>query len=87
MSGADRVAVVADGEWTDDVDEEEGVVVNWFAKPGRRVAAGESICEIQVEKVSIDVPAPVDGELVEIFRAENDEFTVGDRLAWLRPEG
>ena len=87
MSGADRVAVVADGEWTDDVDEEEGVVVNWFAKPGRRVAAGESICEIQVEKVSIDVPAPVDGELVEILRAENDEFTVGDTLAWVRPEG
>ena len=87
MSETDRVRVVADGEWTDDVDEEEGVVVNWFAKPGRRVSAGESLCEIQVEKVSIDVPAPVDGELVEIVRDEDDEFTVGDTLAWIRPEG
>ena len=87
MSEGDRVAVVADGEWTDDVDEEEGVVVNWFAKPGRRVSAGESICEVQVEKVSVDVPAPVDGELVEIVRDENDEFTIGDTLAWIQPEG
>jgi len=85
MSEDDRVAVVADA--TDDVDEEDGVVVNWFAKPGRRVTAGESICEVQVEKVSIDVPAPVDGELVEIVRNEDDEFTVGDTLAWIRPEG
>jgi pyruvate/2-oxoglutarate dehydrogenase complex dihydrolipoamide acyltransferase (E2) component len=87
MSEGDRVAVVADGEWTNDVDEEEGVVVNWFAKPGRHVPAGESICEVQVEKVSIDVPAPVDGELAEIVRDEDDEFTIGDTLAWIQPEG
>lgn len=87
MSEADRVPVVADGEWTDDVDEDEGVVVNWFVKPGRHVSAGETLCEIQVEKVSIDVPAPTDGELVEIERDENDEFTIGDTLAWIAPEG
>jgi pyruvate/2-oxoglutarate dehydrogenase complex dihydrolipoamide acyltransferase (E2) component len=82
---SDRVAVVADGDWTGDVDAEEGVVVNWFATAGRSVAAGESLCEIQVEKVSVDVAAPVDGELVEIVRGEDDEFTVGDTLAWIRP--
>jgi len=87
MSEDDRVPVVADGEWTDDVEEDEGVVVNWFAKKGRRVSAGESLCEIQVEKVSIDVAAPTDGELVEIVCDENDEFAVGDTLAWIEPEG
>jgi len=81
----DRVPVVADGAWTDDVDEEEGVVVNWFAKEGRRVTAGESLCEVQVEKVSVDIAAPTDGELVEIVRDENAEFTIGDTLAWIEP--
>lgn len=81
----DRVAVVAEGDWSDDVDAEEGVVVNWFAKEGRTVAAGESLCEIQVEKVSVDVAAPAGGELVEIVRGEDDEFTVGETLAWIQP--
>jgi pyruvate/2-oxoglutarate dehydrogenase complex dihydrolipoamide acyltransferase (E2) component len=83
----DRVPVVADGAWTDDVDEEEGVVVNWFAKEGRHVDAGESLCEVQVEKVSVDIDAPTDGELVEIVSGESAEFTVGDTLAWIEPEG
>ncbi|WP_251343472.1 lipoyl domain-containing protein [Haloplanus halophilus] len=86
MSGSDRVPVVADGDWSDDVDAEEGVVVNWFATEGRRVEAGESLCEIQIEKVSVDVLAPVAGELAEIARAEDAEFAVGDTLAWIAPD-
>jgi pyruvate/2-oxoglutarate dehydrogenase complex dihydrolipoamide acyltransferase (E2) component len=86
MSDDDRVPVVAEGDWAGDVDAEEGVVVNWFAGEGRSVAAGESLCEIQIEKVSVDVEAPVAGELVEIVRGEDDTFRVGDTLAWLRPD-
>ncbi|MEF8856500.1 MAG: biotin/lipoyl-containing protein [Haloplanus sp.] len=87
MSGNDRVPVVADGAWTDDVDDDEGVVVNWFVNAGRRIEAGETLCEVQVEKVSVDIAAPTDGELVEIVRDEDDEFTIGDTLAWLDPGG
>ncbi|WP_265110931.1 lipoyl domain-containing protein [Halosolutus halophilus] len=87
MSGdEDRVAVAAADVWPDDVEEEEGVVVNWFAKVGRRVDEGETLCEIQVEKVSVDVPAPVAGELVEIERDEDDEFTRDDTLGWIEPD-
>jgi pyruvate/2-oxoglutarate dehydrogenase complex dihydrolipoamide acyltransferase (E2) component len=87
MSGGDRVPVVADGAWTDDVDDDEGVVVNWFTKVGRRVEAGKTLCEVQVEKVSVDIPAPTDGELAEIVRDEDDAFTVGDTLAWIESGG
>lgn len=83
--GNDPVAVAASDAWPDDVEEEEGVVVNWFAREGRRVEAGEAICEIQVEKVSVDVPAPVGGELVAIERAEDDEITREDVLAYVTP--
>ncbi len=81
----DRVAVTADGEWTADVDEEEGIVVNWFTSEGASVSEGDTLCEIQVEKVSIDVLAPTDGTLVDIARGEDDEFTIGDTLAWIEP--
>lgn len=86
MSG-DRSAVAVDAGdyWPDDVDEAEGVVVNWFASEGREVAEGESICEIQVEKVSVDVPAPAAGTITAIERDEDDEITPADTLAWIDP--
>lgn len=80
----DRVAVTL-AEWPDDVDSEEGVVVNWFTRAGATVEEGESLCEVQVEKVSVDVYAPADGTLVEIAREEDDEFEMGDTLAWVAP--
>ncbi|WP_293032736.1 lipoyl domain-containing protein [Natronococcus sp.] len=84
MSGNDdRVAVAASDAWPDDVEEEEGVVVNWFAREGRQVEEGEAVCEIQVEKVSVDVPAPVGGELIAIERDEDDEITREDVLAYV----
>lgn len=85
----DRVAVGVDAAWPADADpdEDEGVVANWFVSEGTSVDEGEELCEIQVEKVSVDVPAPASGELDEIVLAEDDEFTRGDTLAWIVPDG
>lgn len=83
---ADRVALTVDEYWPDDADESEaGVVTNWFAQEGASVDEGETLCEIQVEKVSADVVAPVEGTLVEIALAEDAEFGRGDTLAWIEP--
>lgn len=88
MSGTDRddgrAAIDSGAVWPDDTDEEEGVVVNWFAREGRGLDAGETVCEIQMEKISVDVPAPVSGTLDEIVLAEGDEFTRGATLGWIR---
>ena len=81
----DRRAIDVDAVWPADTEEDEGVVVNWFVREGKHVEEGETLCEIQIEKVSVDVPAPVTGELDEIVRAENDEFGRGDTLAWVQP--
>jgi len=80
----DRIPVTL-STWPDDTDSEEAVVVNWFTREGATVEAGESLCEVQVEKVSVDVLAPADGTLIEIDREEDDEFARGDTLAWLEP--
>jgi pyruvate/2-oxoglutarate dehydrogenase complex dihydrolipoamide acyltransferase (E2) component len=81
-----RVAVRAAGDWEADVDETEGVLVDWFAREGRSVDAGDTLCEIQIEKVSVDVRAPVAGTLDEVLVREDDAFEVGETLGWIRSE-
>jgi biotin carboxyl carrier protein len=78
---SDRIAIEVYDYWPEDTDEDEGVVVDWFTREGRTVAAGDVLCEIQVEKASVDVLAPVDGEVVEIAVGEDEEFAHGDILA------
>lgn len=84
MSG-ERVAIEVSAVWPTDVDEEEGVVVDWFVGEGASVDEGETICIVQVEKVDVDVPAPVAGELVEVVRDEDDEIDRDDTLGWIEP--
>jgi pyruvate/2-oxoglutarate dehydrogenase complex dihydrolipoamide acyltransferase (E2) component len=81
----DRVAIDTGEIWPADADEEEGYVANWFVPAGATVEAGDVLCEIQVEKVSIDVAAPVDGELVEVALPEDAEFRRGATLAYVQP--
>jgi len=84
MSRDDRVAVTLE-DWPDDADSDEGVVVNWFVREGASVDGGESLCEVQVEKVSVDVLAPTAGTLAEVVLGEDDEFDRGDTVAWIEP--
>ncbi|SEP05116.1 Biotin-requiring enzyme [Halogranum amylolyticum] len=79
---SEETTVSASSVWPEDAaDVEEGYLANWFVRPGATVEAGETLCEVQVEKVSVDVPAPVDGTLTERLVEEGDEFTREDPLA------
>ncbi|WP_416840850.1 lipoyl domain-containing protein [Haloferax sp. DFSO52] len=68
---------------SDDVDE--GYLSNWFVRQGSAVDEGETIGEMQVEKVSIDISAPTSGTVTEVVVAEGGEFTRGDVLARIQP--
>lgn len=73
--------------WPADADDvDEAVVANWFVREGGRVDAGDTVCEIQIEKVSVDVTAPESGTLAERVVPENGEFRRGDVLARIEPE-
>lgn len=85
MSG-ERIPIEVDEYWPEDTDEDEGVVVDWFVREGRTVTEGGVLCEIQVEKASVDILAPVGGTVDEIAVGEDEEFARGDVLAWLRGE-
>lgn len=82
----DTVAVDSETVWpADAADVEEAIVSNWFVREGTAVSAGDPIAEIQIEKVSIDVPASATGEVAEILIEEQGEFRRGDVLARIAP--
>ena len=58
----------------------EGVVGTWFVNHGESVAAGQVIAEVQVEKVSQDVEAPVAGTMYQ-YVAEGVGIAQGAPLA------
>ena len=53
----------------------EATVATWFKKPGDAVAADEMLCELETDKVTVEVPAPAAGTLGEIVAPEG--ATVG----------
>jgi len=50
--------------------EADGVVATWFVKTGETVKAGQVIAEVMVDKVSVDVEAPVDGVITCLVEEE-----------------
>ena len=48
----------------------EATVATWFKKPGDRVAVDEMLCELETDKVTVEVPSPAAGILAEIIAPE-----------------
>jgi len=58
----------------------EATVGKWFKKPGEPVQADEAICELETEKVTVEVPAPASGVLSDIKVQEGETVAVGTVL-------
>ncbi len=59
----------------------EATVSTWFKAVGDAVAADEMLCELETDKVSVEVPAPASGTLAEITAAEGATVEAGGKLA------
>ena len=59
----------------------EATVATWFKKPGDAVAADEMLCELETDKVTVEVPAPAAGRLAEIIAPEGTTVGVAALLA------
>ncbi len=59
----------------------EATVSTWFKKVGDAVKADEMLCELETDKVSVEVPAPVSGVLSEILAPEGATVDPKARLA------
>src|SRR3954447_21958094 len=58
----------------------DAVVGQWLKSEGDSVNRGETIVELETDKVNLDVTAPEDGVLSKIDHAAGDVVTVGDLL-------
>jgi len=59
----------------------EGTISRWLVKPGDRVVEFEPMLEVDTDKVSAEVPAPVSGVLREILAREGQTVQAGAEIA------
>jgi 2-oxoglutarate dehydrogenase E2 component (dihydrolipoamide succinyltransferase) len=65
----------------------EATVATWFKQPGDSVAMDEMLCELETDKVTVEVPSPVTGKLSEIVAAEGETVGVDALLAIMADAG
>jgi len=65
----------------------EATVATWFKQPGDAVAADEMLCELETDKVTVEVPAPAAGTLAEIVAGEGETVSVDALLATIAEGG
>jgi pyruvate dehydrogenase E2 component (dihydrolipoyllysine-residue acetyltransferase) len=65
---------------------EEGELITWRKQEGDQVRAGEVICEVNSDKVAMEVESPADGTLVRYAATEGDIVPVGAPIATLATE-
>ena len=58
----------------------EAIVARWFKSVGDAVALDEPLVELETDKVTVEVPSPVAGVLVEVVAADGAEVAVGGLL-------
>ncbi len=62
-------------------------VSGWLKQPGEAVSMDEPLIELESDKATVEVPAPVAGVIIEIVAAVGAELKVGDVLARIDTEG
>src|SRR5512132_3325982 len=64
----------------------EATLVSWHKKPGDPVKRDENLIDLETDKVVLELPAPGDGVLVEIVRADGSTVTANDVIAVIDTE-
>jgi 2-oxoglutarate dehydrogenase E1 component len=59
----------------------EGTILEWSVKVGDSVKQGDTVVEISTDKVDMELPAPAEGEIVEILAQDGETVTVGQVIA------
>src|SRR5699024_6281333 len=65
----------------------EGEIVKWFIQKGDHIEEDDPLCEVQNDKSVVEIPSPVDGEVLEIEVAEGEVAGVGDPLVRIDADG
>jgi pyruvate dehydrogenase E2 component (dihydrolipoamide acetyltransferase) len=64
-----------------------GVVLAWLVEVGEVVEAGTPLVEIEADKVSFEVVAPVGGTVLAQAAEVHEEVAIGGLLGWIGEAG
>ncbi len=65
----------------------EGTILHWLKQPGDPVALDDSLCEIETEKVTAELPSQYEGTMGRLLVAEGETVTVGTPLCEVAESG
>jgi pyruvate dehydrogenase E2 component (dihydrolipoamide acetyltransferase) len=63
------------------MSQDAGKILRWLKTEGEHITRGETLVEIETDKATVEIEAPVDGVLVEISASVGDEVPVGQLIA------
>jgi pyruvate dehydrogenase E2 component (dihydrolipoyllysine-residue acetyltransferase) len=66
---------------------EEGTLLKWLVSEGDEVSEGDSIAEIETDKVTMELEAEDSGTLAQITAQEGQDVPVGESIAFIQGEG
>ena len=64
----------------------EASLVSWHKKAGDSVKRDENLIDIETDKVVMELPAPADGVIVQILKADGSSVVSGDLIAIIDTE-
>src|ERR671916_613379 len=59
----------------------DGEILSWRVRPGDRIIRDQILVEVQTDKSVVEIPAPLDGVVVELGGKVGDVLPVGAVLA------
>lgn len=65
----------------------EGTIAEWLVKEGESVQKGDPICELETDKVNVEVNAEYSGTLAKIVKQEGEDVEVGEVIAEIDENG
>src|SRR6266705_5832754 len=65
----------------------EATLLAWHKKVGEAVKRDENLIDIETDKVVLELPAPADGVLAKIIRADGGTVKAGEIIATIDTEG
>ena len=66
---------------------EEGTILEWYVKVGQEVKVGDSLVQMETDKVVADIPSPKDGVILKTYGNVGDVIKVGSPLVDIKLEG
>lgn len=65
----------------------EGTIVKWLVEKGEEIKEGDSLIEVETDKVTTDIPSPKSGKVLELLGDEGEIIHVGNVFVVLDIEG